>query len=40
MEVHNSVLYNDLSSNTSVTHAVIRVDIRGLMILCPGIGIV
>ena len=33
-------IYNDLSSNTSVTQPVIKVDIRGLMISFPGIGIV
>ena len=43
VEVHDTetrAFYNDLSSKTSITQPVIKVDIRGLMISCPGIGIV
>lgn len=43
VEVHDSetrAFYNDLSSKTSVTQPVIKVDIRGLMKSCPGISIV
>ena len=33
-------IYNDLSSNTSVTQSIIKVDIKVLMISFPGICIV